>query len=165
MRETRPNQLAWHETLEIHELVAFQSVNLMRFKHAAPEVKDRMLQALYFQTIKDLEQNIVDLLQYYPKAQEAGERGDSYRELDEGYYAGSLLGFAKSSVKNYAAAITETATPQLKNLLANHLTKAIQCHTKIFNYMYERGMYPAYNLDRLLKHDREMAERALRFRN
>ncbi|MFC7392188.1 spore coat protein [Scopulibacillus cellulosilyticus] len=159
MREAR---LAFHETLEIHELVAFQSVSLMRFKHAAPEVKDRMLQALYFQTIKDLEQNIVDLLQYYPKGQEEGTRSSDNRELDEGYYAGSLLGFAKSSVKNYAGAITETATPQLKNVLINHLNKAIECHTKVFNYMYERGMYPAYNLNKLLRHDQEMAEKALR---
>ncbi len=32
--------LAWHETLEIHELVAFQSIGLMKLKKAYPKVTD-----------------------------------------------------------------------------------------------------------------------------
>lgn len=30
----QPQHLAWHETLEIHELVAFQSISLMKLKKA-----------------------------------------------------------------------------------------------------------------------------------
>ncbi|SEL58945.1 spore coat protein F [Paenibacillus sp. cl141a] len=35
-----PSHLAWHETLEIHELTAFQANHLMAFKMSVHDVKD-----------------------------------------------------------------------------------------------------------------------------
>ncbi len=45
-------------------------------------------------------------------------------------YAGALLGYTKASVRNTAAAITETATPQVRRMLMTHLRRAIRLHGK-----------------------------------
>mgnify|MGYP003574952742 FL=1 len=41
------SHLAWHETLELHELVAAQSNALMKFKIAYPKIKDPILKTIY----------------------------------------------------------------------------------------------------------------------
>lgn len=63
--DRRPNHLAWHETLELHELVAFQSVGLIKLKKSIGEIKDRELRSIYNQTIKGLEENLRELLQFF----------------------------------------------------------------------------------------------------
>ena len=45
--------------------------------------------------------------------EEVEERSES--ENEDPFYAGHILGMAKNAVKNYANAITETATPELRN--------------------------------------------------
>ncbi|WP_052343581.1 spore coat protein [Bacillus massiliigorillae] len=65
---------------------------------------------------------------------------------------------SKTAVKNYAAAITETATPVLREILIKHLKN---WHAKIFNYMYEKGLYPAYDLKKLLQNEVNTATKAL----
>ncbi|WP_096273598.1 spore coat protein [Paucisalibacillus globulus] len=155
----QPQHLAYHETLEIHELVAFQSIGLMKLKKAIVDVQDENLRTLYQRTIGDLENNLKELLQFYgmaPRAEAANPL-----ELGTGFYAGDLLALAKTSVRNYAIAITETATPMVRETLTNHLQKAIQCHADVFNFMYENGMYPAYNLEKLLENDMNMANMAI----
>ncbi|MFD2611083.1 spore coat protein [Paenibacillus gansuensis] len=152
--------LAWHETLELHELTAFQSNNLTALKMNMPNVKDAQLKALYTEAIKNLEKNLEELLAYYPQAPKP------MRAVAEGdltpFYAGQLLIFAKTAVRNYSIAITETATPQLRETFRKHLNKAIDMHAKVFNFMYQRDLYPAYNLDRLLAADVKNAEKAIK---
>lgn len=77
------------------------------------------------------------------------------------FYAGQLLGFAKTAVRTYAIAITETATPQLRETLQKQLNNAIVLHGKIFYFMFEHGLYPAYDLPKLLSNDVETAKKAL----
>ncbi|OMG51142.1 spore coat protein [Paenibacillus macerans] len=156
--EWKQEHLAWHETLELHELVASQSANLAAFKKKLPMVMDPELKALYAETIKTLEHNIRELLKFYPLA--PGMARNVSPDMT-GFDAANLLGFAKASVRNYANAITETATPQLKETFQKHLLGAIALHTKIFNFMYQHGYYPAYNLEELLAHDVQMANQAL----
>ncbi|XLG12561.1 spore coat protein [Bacillus subtilis] len=104
--------LAWHETLEMHELVAFQSNGLIKLKKMIREVKDPQLRQLYNVSIQGVEQNLRELLPFFPQAP---HREDEEEErADNPFYSGDLLGFAKTSVRSYAIAITETATPQLK---------------------------------------------------
>lgn len=161
--DRRPNHLAWHETLDLHELVAFQSTGLIKLKKSIGEVEDRELRSIYNQTIKGLEENLRELVKFYnfaPREQEEGEE----RKIDTGFFAGDLLAFAKTAVRNYAIAITETATPALRDTLNKQLQKAIQTHATIFNYMYKRGLYPAYDLERLLQNDIRNANQALRMR-
>lgn len=151
--------LAWHETLEMHELVAFQSNGLIKLKKMIREVKDPQLRQLYNVSIQGVEQNLRELLPFFPQAP---HREDEEEErTDNPFYSGDLLGFAKTSVRSYAIAITETATPQLRNVLVKQLNAAIQLHAQVYRYMYQHGYYPSYNLSELLKNDVRNANRAI----
>jgi len=46
-----PKTLAWHKTLEMHELVAFQSIGLMKLKIGLNNIQDSNLQRIYLQTM------------------------------------------------------------------------------------------------------------------
>jgi spore coat protein F len=151
--------LAWHETLELHELVAFQASQLVSFKKKFPSLQDPVLRTLYAEAISALTQHIQELLQYYPHAPTM-ERNGEIVELP-GAESGQLLGFAKTAIRNYALAITETATPQLRETFQRHLFNAIGLHARVFGFMYERGYYPAYDLQQLLNNDVRNARIAL----
>ncbi|MDQ1910103.1 spore coat protein [Paenibacillus sp. GD4] len=157
--QSRPNHLAWHETLELHELVAFQTSQLVSFKKKLPSLQDRGLYSLYSETVKILEKNLTELLQFYPKAPEMRSSGDMPELL--GAESAQLLAFAKTAVRNYAIAITETATPQLRAVFQKQLIGAIELHGKVFQFMYERGLYPAYDLKALLANDVTNAKAAI----
>ncbi|MBU8907490.1 spore coat protein [Desertibacillus haloalkaliphilus] len=152
--------LAWHETLEIHELVAFQSIGLIKLKKALPEITDPQLKNLYQQTINGISQNIRELLQFYPLAPSPTREEDERHDMMP-FFAGDLLALAKTSVRNYSIAITETATPALRRVLTNHLMKAIDTHANAFNFMYEHSYYPSYDFKQLLENDMTLAQRAL----
>ncbi|WP_158736359.1 spore coat protein [Alteribacillus sp. YIM 98480] len=154
------DHLAWHETLELHELVAFQSIGLIKLKQMYPQVSNRELQQLYGEAIQSLEQNLNELLQFFPYApREPQERNE--RDPMTGFYAGDLLGLAKTTVRNYAIAITETATPQLREVFKRQLNSVIDLHARVFRFMYQRSYYPSYNLEKLLQNDVQNAYRAL----
>lgn len=151
-------QLAWHETLELHELTAFQSHVLMKCKMALRKVPDPTLQNIYIESIQILENNLKELLQFYPYEPRSPK---SSHHVETGFYAGDLLGAAKTAVRSYAIAITETATPQLREVFNKQLQGAIRWHGKIYYYMAERGYYPSYNLEKLLKNDVKNAQKAI----
>ncbi|RHL17086.1 spore coat protein [Bacillus licheniformis] len=155
--------LAWHETLELHELIAAQSVGLVKIKKSMKKISDPQLRQLYSVSAKAkaLEQNLRELLPFLPKApafQREDERADLY------FDAGDLLVLAKTTVRNYAIAITETATPELRRVLVNQINAAIKLHEQVFYFMYQRGLYPAYNLVDLLKGDAMHAQKAISMR-
>lgn len=158
--------LAWHETLELHELVAFQSVGLMKLKMSLKKITDAELKEIYKKCIHDLEGNLKELLKFYPSAQGYQARDEEEEALreDPGFYAGDLLGLSKTLVRNLSVAITETATPYLRKTFTSQLIGAIHGHERIFNYMYKHGYYPAYDLGQLLGHDIETAQKALKMR-
>ncbi|EPY7702147.1 MULTISPECIES: spore coat protein CotF [Bacillus cereus group] len=153
-----PNQLAWHETLDLHELVAFQANGLIKLKKSVRNVPDQALQSLYIKAINVIQNNLQELVQFYPYA--PGFQSQQHRD-DTGFYAGDLLGLAKTSVRNYAIAVTETATPRLREVLTRQINGAIQLHAQVFNFMYERGYYPAYDLKQLLKNDIQNVQKAI----
>lgn len=76
-------------------------------------------------------------------------------------YAGDLLTFAKTNVRNLAIAITETATPEIRMTLEKNLHEAIQFHAQVFNYMHARGLYPAYDVGKTIESDLLLAQLAL----
>jgi spore coat protein F len=158
-KEMEYSYLAWHETLELHELVAFNSIGLMKLKRGIKEIQDNNLKGIYQQTIKELEMNVKELLQFYPQAPHPNNSSE-YRNADS-FLAGDLLAFAKTAVRNYGIAITETATPALRGVLKKQLNQAINCHERIFSYMYNNGLYPSYNLNELLQNDMMLAKKAL----
>ncbi|ASB91536.1 spore coat protein [Bacillus sonorensis] len=158
---THQRTLAWHETMELHELIAAQSVGLVKVKKSLRKISDPQLRQLYSTTARALEQNLRELLPFLPKApafHREEERADHY------FDAGDLLVLAKTSVRNYAIAITETATPALRKVLVKQINAAIRLHEQVFYYMYSRGLYPAYNLAELLKADAMHAQKAIAMR-
>lgn len=161
--KSSPGHLAWHETLELHELTAFQANALVGFKSKLGAIPDPALKALYAEAIRNVETNLRELLRFYPQAPSPQHRKSAMPE-PAAAEAGQLLGFAKTSVRNYAIAITETATPQLRETFRKQLLLAIGLHEKVFNYMYERGMYPAYDLGQLLANDVRNANAALEYK-
>ena len=153
-------QLAWHETLELHELAAFQTNGLIQFKKAVRKIQDRELKSLYLEAIEGIQGNLTELLSFY----EYGPYPEGQHEVrndESSFFSGSLLGFTKTSVRSYATAITETATPSLHEIFNRHLQKAINLHYKVFTYMYRKGYYPAYDLTTLRMNDVKNAKKAL----
>jgi spore coat protein F len=154
------NTLAWHETLELHELVAFQSIGLMKLKMSFRKIMDPELRGIYEKSIQGLETTIHELVQFYPSAPISPTRNEAMNE-EFAFFAGDLLAFWKTAVRNYGIAITETATPALRKVLSTHLMKAIHSHERIFRYMYKQGLYPSYDMGQLLTNDLTLAQKAL----
>ncbi|SPT85600.1 putative spore coat protein F [Niallia circulans] len=75
--------------------------------------------------------------------------------------ATELLISAKATVRTYAVAITETASPQVREILKKQLNEAIDNHAKIANYMIKNDMYYAYDVDKQLEHDKEKIDISL----
>ncbi|KMM60913.1 spore coat protein [Bacillus glycinifermentans] len=153
--------LAWHETLELHELIASQSVGLIKVKKSLKKIRDPQLRHLYSMAARGLEGNLRELLPFLPKAPVFHREDES---ADLFFEAGELLALAKTSVRNYAIAITETATPELRRVLVKQINAAIRLHEQVFQYMYQRGLYPAYNLTELLRGDAMHAQKAISMR-
>lgn len=65
--------------------------------------------------------------------------------------ATDLLISAKSGVRNYAMAVTEAGTPEIKHTLTRHLEEALDMHEKISNYMVSKGWYHAYDTKEQIK--------------
>jgi similar to spore coat protein len=69
---------------------------------------------------------------------------------------------AKAGVRNYAVAITEAGTPELKAALREQLNTAIATHEKITNYMISRGFYHPHDLGEQLQVDLTITDTALK---
>lgn len=68
---------------------------------------------------------------------------------------------AKSGIRNYAVALTETASPDMKAVLRQHLQEAIDTHEQITNYMIQKGYYHPYQVQEQLNLDLQTAQTAL----
>ena len=68
---------------------------------------------------------------------------------------------AKASVQNLAVAVTETADPEIRAVLTDHLEEAIIAHERIFRFMMEKGYYRPYNIDDQIGVDLQTAKTAL----
>jgi len=65
--------------------------------------------------------------------------------LSDQVVAMDLLIAAKSGVRNYAMAVTEAGTPEIKEMLTQHLEEAIELHEQVSVYMAEKEWYHAWN--------------------
>ncbi|WP_423799391.1 spore coat protein [Neobacillus sp. SAB-20_R2A] len=81
--------------------------------------------------------------------------------LTDQVIATDFLISAKAAIRNYAAAITETATPELKAALREQLNEAIATHEKITNYMLAKGFYHPHDLSEQLNLDLTVADTAI----
>lgn len=85
--------------------------------------------------------------------------------MNDQVVASDLLIAAKSGIKNYAAALSEAATPEVRNVLCDQLSKAVNLHEQIFNYMRDNGYYNAYDPDQQIQMDVQNADKALNLPN
>lgn len=81
--------------------------------------------------------------------------------LTDQVIATDILSAAKAEIKNYALAITETATPEVRMTLTRHLEDAITFHHQISTYMINEGFYHPHDMSQQLKVDMNVAENAL----
>jgi similar to spore coat protein len=82
-------------------------------------------------------------------------------KLTDQVIAMDFLITAKSGVRNYAMAITETGTPEIKTILSKQLDEAIATHEQISQYMMDHGLYHAYNINEQIQLDRQNIQTAL----
>lgn len=89
------------------------------------------------------------------------EKLTGFNTMTDQVIAMDFLISAKTGVRNYAMAVTEAATPEIKTTLIKHLDEAIYTHEQIFAYMMEKGFYHPYNPEEQIKLDLKNIETAL----
>lgn len=82
-------------------------------------------------------------------------------KLSDQVIATDFLISAKSGLQNYAVAITEATSPDVRAVLRKQLNDAIMTHEIITNYMMKKGYYHAYNLDEQFKVDMQTTDTTL----
>lgn len=85
--------------------------------------------------------------------------------LNDQMIATDFLISAKNAIKSYAMAITESATPEVRNTLKQHLSDAIELHEQISQYMINKGYYHPTNVQEQLRVDMQAAQQALQTSN
>lgn len=83
-------------------------------------------------------------------------------DLTEQIIATDLLMASKSAIKNYAAALTESTTPEVTNALKKQLEDAINAKEKISTYMMNMGYYNAYDPKDQFAKDNEAADNVMK---
>jgi similar to spore coat protein len=69
---------------------------------------------------------------------------------------------AKSAVRNLSFALTESVTPDVREVLRHQLSYAIEAHEKISQYMMDKGYYHPSNLDEQLEVELKASKAALK---
>ncbi|MCM0647806.1 spore coat protein [Clostridium swellfunianum] len=82
-------------------------------------------------------------------------------KLSDQVIATDFLISAKAGIQNYAVAITETTSDEIRETLKRQLNDTIDAHEAITNYMIKRGFYNAYDLHEQYKVDMQVTETAL----
>ncbi|WP_158736362.1 spore coat protein [Alteribacillus sp. YIM 98480] len=75
--------------------------------------------------------------------------------------ATDLLLAAKSGVRNCAYAITESASPNVRQALSQQLQQSVNFHEQVTNYMIDKGYYHPYNLNEQLQIDQQAAQQTM----
>lgn len=85
--------------------------------------------------------------------------------MTEKVIATDFLISAKASVRNYAIAISETTTPEVREVLRMHLDASIITHEKILRFMMDNGYYHVNNPKEQINEDMANADIALKLPN
>lgn len=68
---------------------------------------------------------------------------------------------AKSGVRNYAMAVVEAGTPEIKETLTKQLEEAIDMHERISTYLMKHGWYHPWNRKEQIELDLQNIQTAL----
>jgi len=82
--------------------------------------------------------------------------------LTDQVIATDILMAAKSEIKNYALAITETATPEIRNTLVEHLEDVIKFHENLSEYMIDKGFYHPHDMSTQIETDMKISKTAMK---
>jgi len=83
------------------------------------------------------------------------------KDMSEQVIATDFLINAKAMVKDYSIALSETRTPEVREVLRNHLESAINTHEKILRFMMANGYYHVNNPEEQIKVDIKTSNTAL----
>ncbi|GGA28994.1 spore coat protein [Paenibacillus physcomitrellae] len=75
------------------------------------------------------------------------ERLMGMQNLTDQIIATDFLNNAKSGVRNYAMALTECTSPDVKAVLTKQLEEAIQTHEQIVHFLVDKGYYRPFNVE------------------
>jgi len=79
-------------------------------------------------------------------------------DMTEQVIATDFLLASKAAIKNYAAALAETASPEVRDALRRQFDVAVGTHERITNYMMNKGYYHAYNPEEQIRVDMKAAD-------
>lgn len=82
-------------------------------------------------------------------------------ELADSMLAMDFLMTAKTGVRNYAVALTEIASPELKATVRHQMEEAITIHDKISDLMMSKGWLHPYNQSEQYRLDLKSAQTTL----
>lgn len=81
--------------------------------------------------------------------------------LTDQVIATDCLNSAKSAVRNLSIAITEVATPELRDALREQLKDAVEAHEGITNYMISKGYYHPFDVGEQIQVELNLAKSTL----
>ena len=82
-------------------------------------------------------------------------------KMSDQVIAMDFLVSAKCGVQNYAVAITETMSTELRNTLIRQLNVMLNTQEAIADYMMSKGYYNAYDLQKQYQVDMKVTDTAL----
>ncbi|WP_026477780.1 spore coat protein [Alkaliphilus transvaalensis] len=88
--------------------------------------------------------------------QSLAEMGD----MTEQVIATDFLLASKSAVRNYAITLSETTTPEVRDVLRRHLDTSIDTHEEILRFMMKKGYYHVNDPQEQMKVDMKTADTA-----
>ncbi|MFP7479343.1 spore coat protein [Terribacillus saccharophilus] len=81
--------------------------------------------------------------------------------LTDQVISSDMLQSAKAGIKSYALAITETATPEIRQVLVKQLDEAITQHRNIALYMIDKGYYHPHDSAQQLEQNLAVGQTAI----
>ncbi|WP_139490846.1 spore coat protein [Brevibacillus dissolubilis] len=75
--------------------------------------------------------------------------------------AADMLIASKTGIKSYAIAISEAASPEIREVLHQHLEQQIAFHTALTNHMIGQGWYKAFDIKEQMQQNVQNAYVAL----
>lgn len=72
--------------------------------------------------------------------------------------ASDLLNAVKTSIKESAVALTETATPEVHRTLEQQLSQSLRFHEQVTQYMIQKGWYKPYDIQQMVQSDIQQAQ-------
>lgn len=81
--------------------------------------------------------------------------------INDEVIANDLLQSAKSAIKGTAAALAETASPDVRNALRRQLDDAVSFHEQVANYAMSNGYYHPHNFSEQMRVDMKYANNAM----